>query len=64
VCFVAGVGYVDTPVYWGPDLARGQRVTGPAVVEEFGSTVPLHPGFAARVDAHRNIVVTREEVTA
>jgi N-methylhydantoinase A len=64
VCFDAGVGYVDTPVYWRPDLAPGQRVTGPAVVEEFGSTVPLHPGFAARVDAHRNIVVTREEVTA
>jgi N-methylhydantoinase A len=64
VCFDAAEGYVDTPVYWRPDLAPGQHLSGPAIVEEFGSTVPLHPGFAARIDAHRNIIVTREEVTA
>ena len=29
-----------------------------AVVEEFGSTLPLHPGFTARVDGHGNLVVT------
>ena len=28
------------------------------VVEEFGSTLPLHPGFTARVDGHGNLVVT------
>ncbi|HSE07519.1 MAG TPA: hydantoinase/oxoprolinase family protein [Nocardioidaceae bacterium] len=64
VCFDAAQGYVDTPVYWRPDLAPGQQLSGPAIVEEFGSTVPLHPGFTARVDVHRNIIVTREEVTA
>jgi N-methylhydantoinase A len=46
-------------VLWRPDLAVGTVVTGPAVVEEFGSTVPLHPGFTARVDAFGNLVVTR-----
>jgi len=60
VCFDARQGYVDTPVFWRTDLAPGQVVTGPAVIEEFGSTVPLHPGFSARVDALRNIIVTRE----
>ena len=64
VCFQPAAGYVDTPVYWRPDLAAGQEVTGPAVIEEFGSTVPLHPGFTARIDAHRNVIVTREDVTA
>jgi N-methylhydantoinase A len=64
VCFDAAEGYVDTPVYWRPDLVPGQQVSGPAIVEEFGSTVPLHPGFTARIDAQRNIIVTREEVTA
>ncbi len=64
VCFAAADGYLDTPVYWRPDLAPGQRVRGPAIIEEFGSTVPLHPGFAARIDAYRNIIVTREDVTA
>ncbi len=64
VCFDAKDGYVDTPVYWRPDLSPGQAVTGPAIVEEFGSTVPLHPGFTGRIDAYRNIIVTREVESA
>ncbi len=54
--------YVDTPVYWRPDLAPGDELHGPAVIEEFGSTVPVHPGFTARVDALGNIVVRKEPV--
>jgi N-methylhydantoinase A len=54
--------YVDTPIYWRPDLAAGDELHGPAVVEEFGSTVPVHPGFVARVDALGNIVVRKEPV--
>ena len=50
VCFDAADGYVDTPVLWRTDLAPGTTVEGPAILEEFGSTVPLHPGFTARVD--------------
>jgi len=34
-------------------------VTGPAVVEEYGATVPVHPGYRARVDAHANLRLTR-----
>jgi N-methylhydantoinase A len=60
VCFDPGDGYVDTPVLWRADLAPGAVVSGPAIIEEFGSTVPLHPGFTARVDDYLNIVVTRE----
>ncbi|NIJ13178.1 N-methylhydantoinase A [Saccharomonospora amisosensis] len=60
VCFDAGQGYLDTPVYWRPDLRPGQVVSGPAIVEEFGATVPLHPGFTARIDQYLNIIVTRE----
>ena len=60
VCFDAADGYVSTPVLWRPDLAPGTTVTGPAIVEEFGSTVPVHPGFVARVDDYLNIIVTRE----
>ena len=39
----------------------GFVVDGPAIIEEFGSTVPLHPGFGARVDDYRNIIVTRRD---
>ncbi|MEO8888758.1 MAG: hydantoinase/oxoprolinase family protein, partial [Jatrophihabitantaceae bacterium] len=57
VCFDAGSGYVDTGVYWRADLAPGAVVTGPAIVEEYGSTVPLHPGFTTRVDVFGNLLV-------
>lgn len=49
------------PLYWRPDLAPGDRVAGPAVVEEYGATVPVHPGFTARVDTYGNLILTRTE---
>ena len=61
VCFDAHDGYVDTPLYARTDLRPGARVTGPAVIEEFGSTVPVHPGFEVRVDEFLNLIVTRSE---
>jgi N-methylhydantoinase A len=60
VCFDADAGYVATEVYWRPDLRAGDTFSGPAIVEEFGSTVPVHPGFTVRVDAFGNLVVTKE----
>jgi len=63
VCFEPADGYVDTPVLWRNDLQPGMVVTGPAIIEEFGSTVPLHPGFTARIDQYLNVIVTRVETT-
>ena len=51
--------WVDTPVYWRADLAPDDEVTGPAIIEEFGSTVPLHPGFSATVDRFGNLLVRK-----
>jgi len=48
----------DVPVYARERLEPGDLLTGPAVIEEFGSTLPLHPGFTARLDGHGNLVVT------
>jgi N-methylhydantoinase A len=59
VCFDADDGYVDTPVLWRTDLPPGTSVDGPAVIEEYGSTVPLHPGFTATVDGFGNLLVRR-----
>ncbi|MGY1690266.1 hydantoinase/oxoprolinase family protein [Geodermatophilus sp. SYSU D01105] len=52
--------WVDTPTYDRPDLGPGDVVRGPAVIEEFGSTVPVHPGFLATVDVHGNLLLTKE----
>ena len=50
-------GWHDAPVYRRERL--GGEVAGPAVIQEFGSTLPLHPGFTARVDDFGNLVVRR-----
>jgi N-methylhydantoinase A len=59
VCFDAEQGYVDTPVVQRSDLPPGAQLAGPVIIEEFGSTVPVHPGFGVRVDEFLNLVVTR-----
>jgi N-methylhydantoinase A len=61
VCFDAAQGYVETPIVWRPDLAPGVRLEGPVIVEEFGSTVPIHPGFTATVDEYLNLIVRRTQ---
>jgi N-methylhydantoinase A len=58
----ADTGYVDAATYWRPDLPPGALIHGPAIIEEYGSTVPLHPGFVARVDGYGNLLVTGEQV--
>ena len=42
-------------------LAPGSSISGPVIVEEFGSTVPIHPGFEVRVDEYLNLIVTRQQ---
>ncbi|TDD71471.1 hydantoinase/oxoprolinase family protein [Actinomadura darangshiensis] len=49
----------ETAVFGRDQLAPGDTIKGPAVIEEFGSTLPLHPGFTARLDGYGNLVVTR-----
>jgi N-methylhydantoinase A len=57
VCFGRSGEYVTAAVYRREALAAGDTVTGPAVIEEYGATVPLHPGYAARVDRLGNLLV-------
>jgi N-methylhydantoinase A len=52
--------WTQTPTYDRTLLAPGDVVPGPAIIEEFGSTVPVHPGFAATVDRFGNLLLTRE----
>jgi N-methylhydantoinase A len=61
VCFDADQGYVATPVVNRSDLPSGAHMVGPMIIEEFGSTVPVHPGFQVRVDEFLNLIVTRAD---
>lgn len=63
VCFDADQGYVDTPIIWRGDLGAGDTFSGPAIVEEFGSTIPVHPGFEVVVDDWANLVIRKNGTT-
>jgi len=47
------------PVYDRALLAPGLRISGPALVADFGSTTFLPPGFSLRGDGYRNLVIRR-----
>lgn len=49
----------DARLYDRAKLGRGDVIEGPAVIEEFSSTVPIHPGFAAEVDRFGNLLIRR-----
>jgi len=49
--------WVDTPIYDRDALGAGDTVVGPAIIEEFGSTTPILPGFELTVDDLGNLVV-------
>jgi N-methylhydantoinase A len=59
VCFAREAGYQQAPVYARAGLRAGDVVAGPAVIEEYGATVPLHPGYTARVDRFGSLLVKR-----
>jgi N-methylhydantoinase A len=54
---------VEAAIYRRRTLMHGDRIHGPAVVEEYGSTVPVHPGFVCDVDRWGNLLLTQEDTT-
>lgn len=51
--------WFEVPIYQRAKLGTGDSFEGPAIIEEFGSTIPLHPGFRARVDDFGNLLLSR-----
>ena len=46
-----------TPTYQREALAAGNRIKGPALIEEYASTTVLMPGDVMEVDALGNLVI-------
>jgi N-methylhydantoinase A len=59
VHFAEAGGFVETPVHDRYALPAGARFEGPAIVEEYDSTLVVHPGFIAEVDVHGNLFLRR-----
>ncbi|MBI4523840.1 MAG: hydantoinase/oxoprolinase family protein [Deltaproteobacteria bacterium] len=50
-------GWVDCPVYARERLFHGNRVAGPAIIEQMDSTIVVHPGQTALVDSFGNVII-------
>jgi N-methylhydantoinase A len=48
---------VDSTVYERDGLDIGTKIRGPAVIEQFDATSVVPPGWTARVDGHRNLIL-------
>ena len=60
VRFDRGSDAVDTPVYRRADLGVGQRIDGPAIVEERETTAVIRPGWTVEVAADGSLIADRE----
>ena len=49
--------YYDTPIYQRSELVPGDRLAGPAIIEQMDSTILILPGQTAGVDPYRNLVI-------
>ena len=57
VYFDEAGGFLDTPTYARDALLAGNRIAGPALVEEHASTTVVMPGDALEVDRFGNLVI-------
>jgi N-methylhydantoinase A len=60
VCFDLTHGYITTAIYDRYKLPAGAKLEGPAIIEEFDSTVVIHPGYRASVDEFGSIHIARQ----
>ena len=56
VYFNRGAAPIDTPVYRRERLGVGQRIVGPAIVEERETTVVIRPGWTADLAADGTLI--------
>src|SRR5262245_34379182 len=52
-------GMVETTLYERDQLDIGTTIAGPAIVEQFDATTVIPPGWSARVDGYRNLILAR-----
>lgn len=57
--FFRKLGWSESPIHQRLDLSVDARVVGPAVIEEYGSTIVVYPDWQAEVDPHWNLKMVR-----
>ncbi len=56
---LSGDAAIESTVYERDRLAIGDIITGPAIIEQFDATTVIPPGWSARVDGYRNLMLER-----
>jgi N-methylhydantoinase A len=56
--FFQDVGFIDTPTFARATLLGGNRIAGPALIEEHASTTVVPPGDSLEVDSLGNLRIT------
>lgn len=59
VHFQESRSYLPTPLYERDLLVAGNRIAGPAVIEQADATTVVPPSFEAKVDGHGRLIMTR-----
>jgi N-methylhydantoinase A len=50
-------GWIDVPLFRRAELALGQHIAGPAIIEEYGSTIVMPPSWSLHTDRFRNLIL-------
>ena len=50
---------IEATVYERDRLDIGTTIAGPAIVEQFDATTVIPPGWSARVDGYRNLILQK-----
>jgi len=58
VFFPEAEEFLNIAVYDGERLAGGNLIDGPAIIQYRGTTTVLNPGYRAKVDDHRSLIIT------
>jgi N-methylhydantoinase A len=57
VWFSEAAGFVSCPIYDREKLDAGNRIAGPAIVEQMDTTTVVPPGMTARVEPYLNLIL-------
>ena len=52
---------IETKIYERDKLPFGARLNGPAIVEQFDSTIVVPEAWVGRIDGYGNLILSREE---
>ncbi|WP_291999227.1 hydantoinase/oxoprolinase family protein [Caldivirga sp.] len=50
--------WIEVPIYWREEIPTGQVIDGPAIIEEYGSTIVIPPRWKAAVGEHGEVRIT------